>query len=216
MKKYKQFIAGFLVGALLFSFNSVFASNRTIEAFYNDIKLSIDGKITDLKDAAGNKIEPFILDGTTYAPARAIAESLGMEVKYNETTNTVEMTKKILIDNKKPKITDEVTLWNITKEDDITMFVYKDGLKYVDPNFMLLDNGLKNNDSVFRFRINKENSTGEFYNTFKRHYDDIVQKPEEIVLSNIPAKLYQNDTYLISYDEYKNNILPKLLAAVKK
>jgi hypothetical protein len=72
---------------------AVFAGTQTIESFYNNIKISVDGNIIELKDAAGSPVEPFIYNGTTYLPVRAIAEALGMEVKYNETTNTVELAK---------------------------------------------------------------------------------------------------------------------------
>jgi flagellar hook assembly protein FlgD len=91
--KYKQFLAGLIVGAMLFSTVTVFAGTQAIEVFFNNIKISIDGKSVELKDATRNPVEPFIYNGTTYLPVRAIAEALGMEVKYNETTNTVELAK---------------------------------------------------------------------------------------------------------------------------
>lgn len=94
MKRCKHFLLGFLLGALIFGSISVFADSVTIQAFFNNIKVSVDGKAIELKDSKGNKVEPFIHEGTTYLPVKAIAESLGMEVKYNETTNTVELTKK--------------------------------------------------------------------------------------------------------------------------
>lgn len=92
MKKlnFKSIILGVIIGIVITS--CVFAESKTIQAFYNDIKIEINGKLIELKDAKGNKIEPFIYEGTTYLPVRAVAESLGMEVAYVETTNTVKLT----------------------------------------------------------------------------------------------------------------------------
>jgi flagellar hook assembly protein FlgD len=93
MKTFRTLIAGIIIGAMLMSAVTVFADSQAIEAFFNNIKISIDGNIVELRDTDGNPIEPFIHEGTTYLPVRAIAEALGMEVKFNETTNTVELTK---------------------------------------------------------------------------------------------------------------------------
>ena len=55
---------GFTAGALAAS------GTRTIEVTYRDIKLVVDGAEVTLKDGAGNSIEPFIYNGTTYLPVR--------------------------------------------------------------------------------------------------------------------------------------------------
>lgn len=48
----------------------------------------------ELKNAQGNPVEPFIKDGTTYIPVRAVATALGCEVGWNGDTNTVTIDKK--------------------------------------------------------------------------------------------------------------------------
>lgn len=84
----KKFISGFLLGALIFAL-PVYAKHSTmLEAFYNDIKLMVYGNIVDTQ---GN--DPFIVNGRTYVPARYVAEAMGGEVEWNETENTVEITK---------------------------------------------------------------------------------------------------------------------------
>jgi hypothetical protein len=92
--KYKQFIAGILVGIIL-SIGTVFADTQAIEVFFNNIKVSLNGEVLELNDATGNPVQPFIYAGSTYLPVRAVSEALGMEVKFNETTNTVELTQII-------------------------------------------------------------------------------------------------------------------------
>lgn len=87
----KKIIAGITILVLLLSSaSSVFASNgqNFLEVYYKDIKVELNGKIIDLKDADGNRVEPFISDGTTYLPIRAIGSALGFNVAWNSTTNT--------------------------------------------------------------------------------------------------------------------------------
>jgi len=68
-----------------------FASQRSdyVERFFRDIKITINGSVLEPKDANGSDVEPFIIDGTTYLPLRAISEALDLKVNWNEETNTV-------------------------------------------------------------------------------------------------------------------------------
>lgn len=62
---------------------------KTIEAVYNNIKLVVNSREVIPKDVNGKTVEPFIADGTAYLPVRAVAETLGAEVDWDEKTNTV-------------------------------------------------------------------------------------------------------------------------------
>ena len=53
---------------------------------YNDIKVTVDGE--ELKTDK----EPFIYEGTTYLPVRAVAEAVGKEVGWDSATKTVTLT----------------------------------------------------------------------------------------------------------------------------
>lgn len=64
-------------------------TKRTIEAEYAGIKLMVDGVEVTPKDAAGNAVEPFISNGTTYLPVRAVGNALGKEVEWDGNTKTV-------------------------------------------------------------------------------------------------------------------------------
>lgn len=82
----------FLVALLVIVFTAtVFASSRseTIPVSYNNIKVYVDQKLTNLKDANGNTVEPFIYNGTTYLPVRAVSEALGKEVEWDQNTKSV-------------------------------------------------------------------------------------------------------------------------------
>lgn len=85
----KKFVLGFIMGAFLFSVLPIYAATQqAITVNYNNIKLSVRGTIVP------TDTEPFIYDNRTFVPIRFVAESLGMDVKYNEITDTVEITDK--------------------------------------------------------------------------------------------------------------------------
>lgn len=72
--------------------SAVAASNmtkKTIEANYMGIKLVVDGVQVTPKDGSGNVVDPFISEGTTYLPVRAVGEALGKEVTWDGETKTV-------------------------------------------------------------------------------------------------------------------------------
>ena len=64
-------------------------ATKTIQAAYRNIKLVIDGVPVTPRDSNGNVVEPFIYNGTTYLPVRAVGEALGKEVSWDGNTNTV-------------------------------------------------------------------------------------------------------------------------------
>jgi len=56
-----------------------------------DIKVIMDGKVQDYKDANGNTVYPVIINGTTYLPLRPIANSFGKDVQWNNDTQTITL-----------------------------------------------------------------------------------------------------------------------------
>lgn len=70
---------------------SVSASSNTVsnEITYRDIKIQLYGKEITPTDASGNPTEPFIMDGSTYLPVRAIAGAVGLGVDWDAETSTV-------------------------------------------------------------------------------------------------------------------------------
>jgi hypothetical protein len=97
----KSCVVGLIVGAIIMVSIPSFAANKSIQAFYNNIKLSING--IDVKFADGE--EPFIVNGRTYVPAKYVAEGLGAKVSWNETDNTVVIVDKTVGINSETKNT---------------------------------------------------------------------------------------------------------------
>ena len=80
-----------LITAILLCSSAAFAQSieKTITAVYNNIKIIVNGEEITPTDANGNVVEPFIADGTTYLPVRALANALGQEVFWDGETNSV-------------------------------------------------------------------------------------------------------------------------------
>lgn len=95
--KWKGFISGAISMALLSA--TIFAVTaepveKVITVIYDNIKVFAEGKLIQLKDVNGNPVEPFVSNGTTYLPVRAISEALGKTVDWDENTNSVYIGEK--------------------------------------------------------------------------------------------------------------------------
>ena len=93
----KGFIAGIIASTVVAG--AIVGANaqeiyKNVAIAYNNIKICLDGTYLEPKDANGNKVEPFTLDGTTYLPVRAVASAFGKEVDWDGETNTVYLGKK--------------------------------------------------------------------------------------------------------------------------
>lgn len=87
---FKRFAAlalctGMVTGTALAA-NTVY---KNIRVQYCGIKLVVNGAPVTPKDANGSTVEPFIYNGTTYLPVRAVGNALGKDVSWNGNTKTV-------------------------------------------------------------------------------------------------------------------------------
>jgi hypothetical protein len=89
-KRLQGLIAGVIIGSLLAGGAAYAAVTvRYLEAAYSDIKIVIGGQRINPTDVNGNTVEPFISNGTTYLPVRAVAQALGRTVDWDGSTQTV-------------------------------------------------------------------------------------------------------------------------------
>ncbi len=97
MRISKEIFKGMTIGIIITSvvFCTIFAApvTKSIQAVFSGVKVALDGKILDLKDANGNKVEAFSYNGTTYLPVRAIANAFGKEVTFDAKENTIYLGK---------------------------------------------------------------------------------------------------------------------------
>ena len=96
-KRFSGIVCGFLIAMLTTSAIS-YAAQKTdiLNIVYRDIKLKIEEELITPRDASGNVVEPFISDGTTYLPVRAVAEALNRDVSWENETSTVVISGKPL------------------------------------------------------------------------------------------------------------------------
>ena len=57
----------------------------------NFLRVLIHGEEVAMTDANGKAVSAFLEDGTTYVPARAISEALGLDVSYDKSSKTVSI-----------------------------------------------------------------------------------------------------------------------------
>lgn len=93
-RKFKVLIAA--LAAVLAIGITAFAkqATETISVMYDNIKILIDGVEYTPKDANGNLVEPFVYNGTTYLPVRAVANAFDKDVDWEPQTSTVVLGSK--------------------------------------------------------------------------------------------------------------------------
>ncbi|ASA25643.1 hypothetical protein B9T62_35885 [Paenibacillus donghaensis] len=94
--KVKGFVTGMLTTALFASLmGTAFAASGTLKSIKvveGGIKLFVEGQLVKPLDASGNIVEPFIYDGTTYLPLRALSNALTKNekpVKWDPDTSSI-------------------------------------------------------------------------------------------------------------------------------
>ena len=88
-------MAGVLIGAICAGGTALAKTGKeTIEVSYQNIKIFMDGMEVDARDAKGEKVEPFIYNGTTYLPVRAVGQAVGKEVAWDGVEKVVYLGAK--------------------------------------------------------------------------------------------------------------------------
>lgn len=92
----KGFFTGIIVMVILIGLvgTCFAASQRNATLNYSGIKITLNGNALTPTDASGATVEPFTIDGTTYLPVRAIANAMGLDVAWNDSTQTVALSNK--------------------------------------------------------------------------------------------------------------------------
>lgn len=83
-KRLQGMITGVVIGSIIAG-GTVYAKSGTesIQVMYDNIKIFMDGEEVTPKDGNGQSVEPFIYNGTTYLPVRAVSNAIGKEVSWD-------------------------------------------------------------------------------------------------------------------------------------
>ena len=93
-RKTTYFLVGVLVVVLLLAMSvTALASDGSFTITIHPIRIMVNGEVFQPKDVNGQDVMVFTVNGTTYAPLRALAEAYGLEVGYDSATNTATVNK---------------------------------------------------------------------------------------------------------------------------
>lgn len=79
-KTLKGYVLGILTAVMLIN---------TVSYAYNRVRIVVDNREITPTDSDGNRVDPIIVDGTTYLPVRAVANAFGKAVYWDGETSTV-------------------------------------------------------------------------------------------------------------------------------
>lgn len=90
----RSFLMGVLTTLLVLGLSVpvLAAATKTIDVF-TGVNIYIDDVKLNPTDAAGKPVEPYIYNGTTYLPVRAVSEALGKVVQWDGSTQSVYIGK---------------------------------------------------------------------------------------------------------------------------
>ena len=160
-------------------------SNKENTKLYNEkvngvkgVKIYIDNQLLTPKDANGKDVDIYIINGTTYLPVRAISESLGVKVAWDDADNSVYLGKHKLYPNVSDEINDNLMLMKeYAKELEPLMPTL---IKYTTDGYVLLEAIYNEYKEVMR--ISEETQSDEilkYWLEYKELYDrvDFLQGP---------------------------------------
>jgi len=82
-ERMKGILTGFILCAILSTSVLVLANTVTREITYG-VRVNLNGQLMQFDDES----QPFVMDGRTFLPVRAIADALGLDVSFDADTNT--------------------------------------------------------------------------------------------------------------------------------
>lgn len=114
-----SFLSGVLITLTLIALPvSALASDGSFKLTAYPIQVLVDGEIFRPVDAKGNEVQVFTVNGTTYAPLRALAEAYRLTVGYDSAKKLATVTKPSEIP---APATDFASAWAI-KEKPVTNY----------------------------------------------------------------------------------------------
>ena len=88
--KTKGIVAGIIIGATLsVGITGAVSTRNLYDVITDGVKIVVDGKELHPTDVNGKTVEPFIYNGTTYLPVRAVANAMNKAVSWDGENFTV-------------------------------------------------------------------------------------------------------------------------------
>lgn len=211
----KKFLAGLIVGALLFSIIPVGAAVQEYVLQKSSAKLVVNGA-----EYANKDLPVLNYKGYNYMPAdafRGICETIGAGFKWDNSKKEVQ----IEVAGQAPVKEDDKVSETITQTRDGLRVIELDGELYSDalcsrgnelfrpnskrPIYYAMQLISDKNDGIYTFARLKKITCSEYIIDDEIHYSSLGT--EEILIDNITVYFILND-YFIKYEYYVNTVLP--------
>ncbi len=177
----KKEVKGFIVGVT----TAIFAvsgmayaktGSEMIEAAYNNVKIYIDGLLLDPKDPNGDTVEPFVSNGTTYLPVRAVADAFGKEVDWDGETSSVIIGERDYDWLDQMSVFDTNLSDNDNKVSPFSSYKMKDGVNYDRGLYFYIDeySGDENGERYADVSYLLNGQYKSLEGIIAAYYDDIV------------------------------------------
>lgn len=129
-KAAKMICAGVAIASLSVSAFAAGGYTKQATLEYDNIKIQIDGQQITPKDPNGKTVEPFIINGTTYLPVRAVADAVGCGVAWDGKNNTVLLNTDGTVPDVPTTVQDKNTLYDKSGI-KVTLVSVENGDKYL-------------------------------------------------------------------------------------
>ncbi len=196
MNKIKK-ITVFTLITTVIAASLVFASrSETINIVYDNIQLMVKGKNVVAKDADGNIVQPFIYNGTTYLPIRAIGEALDLEVKWDGNTKTVSL--EVPKDSVVHKNVEPVALYDLIPDERDGYFrllsspIELDGREY--------NQVITGNNIVYDLNKNYTNFSGIYWHQYQQENTFSIYADDKLIFTRTHLPDDQNNPYSFDLD----------------
>ncbi|MDO4754520.1 MAG: stalk domain-containing protein [Bacillota bacterium] len=146
-----------------------------------EIRVSLDGKVLDLKSPDGQKVNVVVYNGTTYLPVRAVSNALGLQVDWDQATRTVIL--KSSTNNQGTNTNTGATQPAPATQTKIGDVVFKNDKVII--KYAGLDLDVDNDDDEIEVKFIVENLTKEKYN--------LTVVDTKLNAKAVPSKLHDDE-----------------------
>ena len=217
----KRTIAATLLAASLLAGVIVPASAAPRTAVINvayGIALEFNEQEVQLTDAKGRKVEPFVSNGTTYVPLRAVSELFGAGVGYEESLHTAyiydDFSEAVSIVYSMYRAVDYCldtaeSDYHSAMQNDFSYYKdnYSNGLSMLDARLNALNKARTDNKNIELIDKYLTKDFNSFVATYKNVYSSLAEyekygRRNTSLLDNIQALVLQNYTFTIDSDRF--------------
>jgi len=172
------------------------AGDKNVEITYRDIKVTLNGEALKLLNAAGEVVEPFIMDGTTYLPLRVIGEALGLDIDWDSATSTVILADPEAGDKEDEEVADGY--WLPTKETVSYGNFYSSTTTH--------EYDAKGNETHTHY-VDADGITSDTYFTYDKNGDCIEERFTNSLGAKSTFRYTDTEVYEEVYDPYGSHYL---------